>query len=209
MVISEHFRPPFFEVKYIDIEILYEETLDVKEKSVKINRDMAEKDHVDRFIERFGERLPPMDLIVEGIVDRIGGLNRRLNREMDDTLEAFGLNRGEWKVLGTLWRAGEPHRLSPGELAKVEELSTGAMTNRLDQLEAAGNIRRLPDPDDRRSIQVELTDKGRKTWEKAVAAQAEKEAAFASALGEREKEQLTRLLRKLMLWFEARENTAK
>jgi len=170
---------------------------------------MTEKDHVDRFIERFGERLPPMDLAVEGIVDRIGGLNRRLNREMDKTLAVFGLNRGEWKVLGTLWRAGEPNRASPGELARVEELSTGAMTNRLDQLESAGLVRRLPDPDDRRSIQVELTDKGRRTWEKAVAAQAEKEAAFASALGEREKEQLTKLLRKLMLWFEARENAAK
>ena len=54
-----------------------------------------------------------------------------------------------------------------------------------------------------------MTDKGRRTWEKAVAAQAEKEVAFASALGEREKEQLTRLLRKLMLWFDARENAAK
>ena len=170
---------------------------------------MSEKDHVDRFLDRFGERLPPMDLVVEGIVDRIGGLNRRLNREMDETLAEFGLNRGEWKVLGTLWRAGEPHRISPGELARVEELSTGAMTNRLDQLESAGLVRRLPDPDDRRSIQVELTDKGRRTWERAVAAQAEKEVAFASALGEREKEQLTRLLRKLMLWFDARENAAK
>ena len=92
---------------------------------------MSDKDHVDRFLERFGERLPPMDLVVEGIVDRIGGLNRRLNREMDETLAEFGLNRGEWKVLGTLWRAGEPHRISPGELARVEELSTGAMTNTL------------------------------------------------------------------------------
>jgi DNA-binding MarR family transcriptional regulator len=168
-----------------------------------------EKDHIDRFIERFGERLPPMDLEVEGIVDRIGGLHRRLNREMDETLKNFDLNKGEWKVLGALWRVGEPHRVSPGELAKVEELSSGAMTNRLDQLEEAGLVRRLPDPDDRRAIQVELTEKGRETWETAVAAQAEKEAAFASALNEREKEQLTRLLRKLMLWFEARENAAK
>lgn len=165
-----------------------------------------EKDHIDRFIDRFGERLPPMDLVVEGIVDRIGGLSRRINRLNDETLAAFGLNHGEWKVLGTLWRVGEPHRVSPGELARAEELSTGAMTNRLDRLESAGLVRRLPDPNDRRSIQVELTDKGRETWEKAVAEQAGKEAEFASALSEREKEQLTKLLRKLMLWFEARED---
>ena len=75
---------------------------------------MAEQDHIDRFLERFGSRLSGVDLVVEGIVDRIGGLNRRLHREMDETLEDFGLNHGEWKVLGTLWRAGEPHRLLAG-----------------------------------------------------------------------------------------------
>jgi DNA-binding MarR family transcriptional regulator len=166
----------------------------------------VEKDHVDKFLERFGAELPLDDLVVEGIVDRIGGLNRRLNREMDDTLKDFGLNRGEWKVLGALWRLGEPHRLTPGELARIEELSTGAMTNRLDRLEEDGLVRRLPDPEDRRAIQVELTEKGRKTWEKAVAAQAEKEAVVAAALNEREQEQLTKLLRKLMLGFEARES---
>jgi len=166
---------------------------------------MAEQDHIDRFLERFGSRLPPMDLVVEGIVDRIMGLTRRLNHEMEETLEGLGLNYGEWKVLGTLWRTGEPHRLSPGQLARIEELSSGAMTNRLDRLEEAGHVRRLPDPEDRRGVQVELTAKGRKTWEKAVAAQAEKEAVVASALNDREKQQLTNLLRKLMLGFEQRD----
>jgi DNA-binding MarR family transcriptional regulator len=166
---------------------------------------LSEQDHVDLFLERFGERLPIMDLVVEGIVDRIGGLSRRLHKEMDETLDDFGLNSGEWKVLGILWRAGEPHRASPGVLSKIEELSTGAMTNRLDRLEEAGHVRRLPDPDDRRAVQVELTEKGKHTWEQAVVAQAEKEAVFTSALNDREKEQLTRLLRKLMLAFEQRE----
>ena len=66
-------------------------------------------------------------------------------------------------------------------------------------------IRRLPDPDDRRGVQVELTAKGKGTWEDAVTAQAKKEAVVASALTEREKEQLTKLLRKLMLEYEKRE----
>jgi len=166
---------------------------------------VAEQDHIDRFLEHFGSRLSGVDLVVEGIVDRIGGLNRRLHREMDETLEGFGLNHGEWKVLGTLWRAGEPHRLSPGTLAKIEELSTGAMTNRLDRLEEAKLVRREPDPNDRRGVQVVLTDKGRQTWEDAVAAQAKKEAVIASTLNDREKQQLTNLLRKLMLGFEKRE----
>ena len=165
---------------------------------------MAEQDHIDRFLEHFGSRLSGVDLVVEGIVDRIGGLEGA-SPEMDETLEGFGLNHVEWKVLGTLWRAGEPHRLSPGTLAKIEELSTGAMTNRLDGLEEAKLVRREPDPNDRRGVQVVLTDKGRQTWEDAVAAQAKKEAVIASTLNDREKQQLTKLLRKLMLGFEKRE----
>jgi DNA-binding MarR family transcriptional regulator len=168
---------------------------------------VPEKDHIDRFLERYGDRLPLQDLVVEGIVDRIGGLNRRFNREMDETLEAFGLNHGEWKVLASLWRAGEP--LSPGELSRIEELSSGAMTNRLDRLEQAGYVRRAPDLVDRRSIKVELTNNGRRVWEEAVAAQAQKEAVVAGALDDREKEQLTKLLRKMMLAYERREQESR
>ena len=166
---------------------------------------VAEQDHIDRFLEHFREHLTGVDLVVEGIVDRIGGLSRRFHREMDETLQDFGLNSGESKVLGILLRGGEPYRASPSVLAKIEELSTGAMTNRLDRLEEAGLVRRLPDPDDRRAVQVELTEKGRRTWQDAIAAQAKKEAIVASALTDREKEQLTKLLRKLMLEYEKRE----
>ena len=164
-----------------------------------------EQDHVDRWLADFVKEAPPVDVTVEGIVDRIGGLNRRLLREMEETLESFGLTFGEWKVLGVLRRAGPPYRRSPGDLAKYEELSSGAMTNRLDRLEEAGLVRRLPDPADRRAIQVELTAKGKRTWEDAFTAQAEKEALVASALGKREREELNALLRRLMLAFEKRE----
>ena len=61
-----------------------------------------------------------------------------------------------------IWRVGQ--RSSPGELAGDLELSSGAMTSRLDRLEDAGYVRRLPDPDDRRGIVVELTPAGAKAW---------------------------------------------
>jgi DNA-binding MarR family transcriptional regulator len=166
---------------------------------------LPERDHIDRFLERFGDRLPLQDLVVEGIVDRIGGLNRRLQREADETLDQFGLNHGEWKVLAALWRASEA--LSPGELSRIEDLSSGAMTNRLDRLEQAGYVSRVPDLVDRRSIKVELTPKGQRIWEEAVVAQSKKEALVTAALTDREKEQLTTLLRKMMVAYEKREGS--
>jgi DNA-binding MarR family transcriptional regulator len=156
------------------------------------------RDHVDRFLDQIREELPDLDLAVEGIVDRINGLSRRIKRMMDETLTERSLTWGEWKVLGLLRRSPEGRR-SPGYLAVHAELSSGAMTNRLDRLEQAGLIRRLPDPSDRRGIQVELTEAGIDAYSESTAAQAAKEALIASALNAREKDELNNLLRRLML----------
>jgi DNA-binding MarR family transcriptional regulator len=161
-----------------------------------------ERDSVDRMLDVWLQHLPGVDPTVEGIVDRIGTLGKRLKNAFNETLAGFGLNHGEWSVLGYLKRGGEPFRRSPGELAKHAGLSSGAMTNRLDKLEAAGLVRRLPDPTDRRALLIELTDEGHRTWERSAAAQVAKEAAVTSALDDDEKEQLNALLRRLMLAFE-------
>jgi DNA-binding MarR family transcriptional regulator len=167
----------------------------------------AEQDHIDRFLERIAPALPDLDLEVEGIVDRISGLSKRLQRSMDETLAEFGLDHMEYKVLGALSQAGEPYRSTPGRLAKRMELSSGAVTNRLDRMEEAGLIRRLPDPNDRRGVVVELTEQGQTTYTNAVGVQAKKEALVAGALDEREKQRLNALLRKMMIEFERSEAT--
>ena len=165
-----------------------------------------ERDHVDRFLETIRERLPMLDPEVEGIVDRIGGLHRRFQRAMDETLNEFNLDWAEYKLLGRLLdKKGEVYRSSPGKLAKSMELSSGAMTNRLDRMEQAGLLRRLPDPDDRRGVLVELTPEGKRVYEEAIGVQGRKESLVASALSVPEKKQLNGLLRRLMIEFERAE----
>jgi DNA-binding MarR family transcriptional regulator len=166
-----------------------------------------ERDHVDRFLESIRDRLPMLDAEVEGIVDRIGGLNRRFHRAMDETLAEFNLDYSEHKLLGLLHREGEVYRSSPGKLARVMELSSGAMTNRLDRMEEAGLLRRLPDPADRRGILVELTPEGKRLYENAIGVQGRKEELIASALTDSEKKELNALLRRLMIEFERLEDT--
>jgi DNA-binding MarR family transcriptional regulator len=163
-------------------------------------------DSVDRFLEEWNEDVPELDLTVEGIVDRIQHLSKYIKQTADETFASFGLNQGEWKVLHALRRTGAPYRRSPGWLAERLSLSTGAMTNRLDRLEQAGLVRRLPDPKDRRALEVELTKEGHRVWRDSTGSQAEKEAFFAGALDKREKEELTALLRRLMLAFERKKS---
>src|SRR5947209_7329259 len=93
-----------------------------------------ERDHIDRWLDEIREQLPTLDLRVEGIVDRINGIQRRIRRMLDETLEEHGLSSGEWHVLGKLSRTPGGRR-SAGELATSVELSSAAMTNRLDRLQ--------------------------------------------------------------------------
>jgi DNA-binding MarR family transcriptional regulator len=166
-------------------------------------RSTTEQDSVDRLVAQWAPELPPsVDLEVEALVQRLQKLNRVLRRRMDETLADVGLAWSEWKVLGALRLRGEPYRSSPGQLAKHEELSSGAMTNRLDRLEERGLIRRLPDPDDRRGVLVELTEAGHTAWLESVDAQAAKEAELAVALTKHERDQLNTLLRRAILSFE-------
>ena len=47
-------------------------------------------------------------------MDRIALLHKRIRIMLADTLTEFGLNVGEWAVLGSLLRAGAPYQRSPG-----------------------------------------------------------------------------------------------
>jgi DNA-binding MarR family transcriptional regulator len=164
-----------------------------------------EKDHVDGFLDEISADLPDhLDLTVEGIVDRIGGINYRIKRMHNETLEQLGMTMSDWHVLTALRWSGAPYRRKAGWLARRADLTSGSMTSRLDALEKEGLVRRLRDPEDRRSVLVELTKKGLQKHEEAMAIQGPKEALLAKALTDREKEQLNGLLRRVMITLEDR-----
>lgn len=160
-------------------------------------RDPVPPDVIDERLVVWGREMPGLDLEVEGIVERLYRLGRHLERTHEETLERFGISWGEFRVLGVLRYEGSPYRASPGKLSSICELSSGGMTARLDKMERAGLVQRQPDPNDRRGVLVELTDTGSRLWQEAVAAQAEREQAFAAALTQAEQHELNDLLRRL------------
>jgi len=164
----------------------------------------SDRDSIDGFLEQCARDLPDLDLEVEGIVDRIGSINKRVRNALKGTLVDYNLTPEDWGVLTSL-SLRKPGKLSsPGALARDLELSSGAVTSRLDRLESEGFLRRLPDPGDRRGVLVELTPEGRAAWESAIEVQGRKEAFFASALTSEEQRQLNALLRKRIVALEER-----
>ena len=159
------------------------------------------RDEIDEQLDIWVREIPNLDRLTEGIIERIGILNYNIRLGMDETLREYELDQRGFSLLGKLRRIGAPYRASAGKLASDLRLSSGAMTNRLDRLEAAGLIRRLPDPNDRRGTIVEPTELGNSLWDKTVGAAARRETGYTAALSTSEKEQLHDLLRKLMASF--------
>ena len=168
-----------------------------------------ERDSLDEKLVVWVREIPDLDPLTEGIVERIHILAHNLDESMASTLAQFKLDRRAFQLLTKLRSVGKPYRRSAGSLAADLRLSTGAMTNRLDRLEAAGLIRRLPDPNDRRGTLIEPTAAGHAAWDEAMSTQARREAMIGQALTESEREDLHRLLRHLMRAFPNKGHGAK
>jgi DNA-binding MarR family transcriptional regulator len=193
-----------FDVKMFDIKLLDMKAGEEHHPAMATKAPArTEHDTLDAMLEVWAREIPDLDPLTEGIVERIQKLARAFDRTMDETLVETGLDRRSYHVLGKLRSVGPPYRRSAGQLAEHMGLSSGAMTNRLDRMEAAGLVRRLPDPNDRRATLIEPTEAGLAVWDTSVATQAQREAKFASVLPPKEREELHRLLRTLMRAFPA------
>jgi DNA-binding MarR family transcriptional regulator len=144
---------------------------------------------------------PQIDPDVEGIVSRVDKINRHFTNAFRDSLGEVGLTKEEWKVLMALHRSVRSH----GWLCRDLDVSTGAMTNRLDKLERGGLILRVPDPEDRRGVLLELTAAGEARLEEYIDAGAERERELLDDLSVAEKQSLNQLLSKLLASLNTRD----
>ena len=159
-------------------------------------------DQIDEVLGSWRSTRPSIDtgpLEVTGRLSRIGPL---LGRRQEAVFSRFGVNRGEVGALSALRVTGPPHRLSPTRLGRGLMLSSAGVTSRIDRLERRGLVRRLPDPDDRRGVIVELTDEGARLVDEAVAAVAESDRQLLARLDADEIAQLQALLKKLLASLE-------
>lgn len=159
-------------------------------------------DHVDRILEQWNRERPDLDVAPMGLLGRIARLRTHLAREVEQTLAAHGLNSATFDVLATLRRSGPPYALSPGDLLATTMVSSGTMTNRLDQLEKAGLVARTHNPEDRRSVIIALTEKGRVVVDEAVTAHVANQHRLVETLSSEERKQLDGLLRTFLGRFE-------
>lgn len=118
-------------------------------------------DKVDAILAQWQGQHDDLPLQAMGILGRLKRCVSLLDNLLVVQFAEFGLNYGEFDVLATLRRSGEPFILTPTELYCTLMITSGTMTNRLKNLENKGLIYRQANPNDSRSLLVCLTDDGR------------------------------------------------
>lgn len=131
-----------------------------------------------------------------------GRLNEASRRVLEDHVRPLfaehGLQGGEFDVLATLRRSGEPYALTPTALYRDTMVTSGAMTGRIDRLQKAGHVERRRDPDDRRGTLVALTPQGFALIDRIVGLHVANQERLLSGLDGEERATLSRVLGKLL-----------
>jgi DNA-binding MarR family transcriptional regulator len=161
------------------------------------------QDHVDRLRAQWARELPDLDTSPMAVIGRARRITLRLRPDIEAVFARHGLDAGEFDVISTLLRSGEPWRLTPTALYQTLMISSGGLTARLNRLEAAGLIRRREAQEDRRSLLVELTETGRAKAEAAFREDMALERGLLDGLEAAEQAELARLLARLALSLES------
>lgn len=128
----------------------------------------------------------------------IGGLVSRVRVKLfdalDEELAPFDITAAQYVILVSLAHGVD----SCSGLCKGVSYDPGAMTRMIDRLERKGLVRRVRSPEDRRVVQLVLTDEGRAVYPKLVAKAAEVTNRKLKGFTKTEAQQLERLLQRVL-----------
>ena len=119
----------------------------------------------------------------------LGELDRRVRL-------TFGIPQAAATALAVIDGAGTP--LTPSQVSDRVLIASATMTATLDLLEDRGWIRRMPNPEDRRSILIEITTDGRAVTDQLLPGIRVLEKTILSALTSAERSHLLDLLAKIL-----------
>ena len=155
-------------------------------------------DHVDLVLEQWGEQRPDLDASPMGVIGRLSRLGALFDAELRRNFAKHDLDRASFDVLATLRRSNAEHSLTPAGLMRSSMVTSGAISQRLDRLEARGLVARAPSETDGRGVRVTLTAKGLELIDGVLPTHIDTESNLLSGLSAAERDQLASLLRTLL-----------
>ena len=160
-------------------------------------------DRIDKITLQWEKERPDLDVNPMGLIGRLGNVAHHLAHEMEKVFTEFGLNRSSFDVLATLRRSGNPYTLSPSEMLATLMVTSGTMTNRIDQLEKMGYVTRQVNPEDGRGFLVSLTPQGLELIERVIVKHTQNQARLVECLSADQQQTLNHVLRLFLASFES------
>lgn len=159
-------------------------------------------DKVDTIIKQWNQEKPELDVSSMAIIGRFKRISQHLGSEMGKTFAKHDLTPAGFDMLATLRRSGPSYALSPNELLNTMMVTSGTMTNRIDQLCKAGLVERLKNPEDGRGFIISLTENGFEKIDAAIIDHVATQDRIMSGLGVKDKKELNGLLSTFLTSFE-------
>jgi DNA-binding MarR family transcriptional regulator len=146
--------------------------------------------------------LDPLDYLLPIYLIRIGRIVDRMGDQ--HWQKSFDLSASEIRVLFALRRSGGDYARRPTDLFQALLVTSGAITKKVDRLQAAGLVKRRPDPDDKGGFLVHLTAKGKQVADQALASLADSSVVSRKrlSLSRQERKVLVKLCERILLDFE-------
>jgi DNA-binding MarR family transcriptional regulator len=166
------------------------------------SRPDAAPDHVARIMAEWRRERPDLDVSPQGVIGRLHRLANALTEELVAVYGRFGLAEGEFDVLATLRRAGEPYERTPSDLAASTMVTSGAMTKRIDRLEQRGLVTRRASETDGRGRVIALTRAGRELIDEVMTAHMANEHRLLGSIDETDRRALETALTRWLTAFE-------
>ncbi|MFF0740442.1 MarR family winged helix-turn-helix transcriptional regulator [Streptomyces sp. NPDC004111] len=154
-------------------------------------------DPIAAIVDQWKHERPDLDATPMLVVARLFRLTEMLDQRLRPPFAAAGLGNGDFDVLAALRRSGEPYALSAGDLSRTVLVTTGAITKRVDRLEARGLVDRSISENDSRGRLITLTGKGVGLADELIATHLANQRRLLAGLGDAEQDRLAALLAQL------------
>jgi DNA-binding MarR family transcriptional regulator len=130
-----------------------------------------------------------------GAIQSLQRTEALLAGRLNNRFRPFGLSTATFNVLLVLGSAGRS--LSPCDIGEELQVTRGTVTGLLDSLERQRLVRRLPHPEDRRMLLIELTEEGRSLLDRLLPEHYQGMADILDCLSDSEKAAFTSVLGKI------------
>ncbi|MEZ0247482.1 MAG: MarR family winged helix-turn-helix transcriptional regulator [Methylophilaceae bacterium] len=155
-------------------------------------KDLPKYDTLQRFADRYAE----MDVTAVQTFLNLLRVASDVIENLDACLARHDLLQGRWWVLILLMRE-QNLTASPSVLAEKAGVTRATMTGLLDSLERTGLIERIPHDEDRRMLNVRLTEKGQQRLDEVMPDYYSRVALVMKELSENDRNLLMEMLQKV------------